>query len=143
MKLLSYIFRSIVIVAMFVVSTGNGMAQTQYYNGNKYKIIASFDTTKFIIKKGDVISKTLKIVNMGDQLLRFSLSLTFPNEWRTLNPRDRQYELPAGDSIFVPVRIIPLGKIRGSMSYLIYAYIINGDDLPIASSYFLASRKKG
>ncbi|MBL4657098.1 MAG: hypothetical protein JKX73_03800 [Flavobacteriales bacterium] len=142
MKHFSYILRLIVIVITIVVSTGNAMAQTKYFNGNKYQIIVEFDTTKFIISKGEVISKTLKIVNNGNEPLRFSLDLTFPKEWRTLNPRDRQYDLPAGDSIFVPIRIIPLGKTKGNTSYLIYAYIINGDQVPIASSYFLASRKK-
>ena len=141
MKRTYYISKIVLAVVMAIGFASGISAQTRYY-GDKYQITAEFDTTKFIIKKGDVISKVLKIINTGDNMLTFYLDLTHPNEWQSMNPRDREYRLAGGDSIFIPVRIIPMGKIRGNTSYLIYAYIINGDQIPVASAYFLASRKK-
>jgi len=127
---------------ILIVALANGLsAQTSYY-GNKYNITATFDTTKFVISRGKVISKTLKIVNLGTNTMKFSLNLTHPAEWRSLNPREREYNLAGGDSIFIPVRIVPMGRIRGNTSYLIYAYVVNTVAVPVASAYFLATRRK-
>ena len=106
------------------------------------KIQAKFDTLPFNLKEGEIISKTLKVINNSGKKLSFTIDLTIPADWKTLNNRGKRFELENADTFFIPVRIMPVGKIRGNTKYLINAYILENDSLPVAANHFFAIREK-
>lgn len=106
------------------------------------KIIAQFDTFPLLLKPGEIISKTLQIINGTENEFTFSISLTHPGEWKALTNTERIYTLPSMDTFFLPVRIVPQGKIQGNTKYLIYAYVKNDKNTPVASAHFLAAKQK-
>lgn len=106
------------------------------------KIIAKFDTLPYRLKEGQIISKTLRVDNKSSKSLTFTVDVIFPPKWKTLNSRSRNYTISPGDSIFVPVRIIPHGKIIGNTKYLINAYVLELDSTPVATSHFYVIREK-
>lgn len=106
----------------------------------KRKVVAQFDTIPFQLVVGEMISKTLIVVNNDQTPLSFSVNVSIPENWRSLTDRTEKYVVEAGDSIFVPVRIVPIGKIRGNTKYLINAYILKDDSLPVTAAYFYVLR---
>ncbi|MBN8703577.1 MAG: hypothetical protein J0M08_10960 [Bacteroidetes bacterium] len=106
------------------------------------KIFARFDTLSMSIREGEIISKTMRVDNRTSKTLDFSVDISYPAGWKTLNNRKKLYTVLPGDSLFVPVRIIPHGKIRGNTKYLINAYILEKDSTPVATGYFYTSRER-
>lgn len=106
------------------------------------KIVAQFDTFPVIFKQGEIISKTLQVINGTEKEFTFSINITYPGAWKLLTNSEKIYSLEPGDTFFIPIRIVPHGKIQGNTKYLIYAYIINEKNVPITSDHFLAEKQK-
>lgn len=106
------------------------------------KIIAQFDTNNLIIQPGEIISKLLQVINGTDKQVIFTINLTYPGGWKQLTNPEKQFSLNPGDTFFIPVRIVPQGKIQGNTKYLIFAYIINENNVPVAGAHFLAEKQK-
>lgn len=106
------------------------------------KIIAQFDTFPLLLKPGEIISKTLQVINGTESEFTFSLSITFPGGWKALTNTERIYTISPLDTYFIPIRIVPQGKVQGNTKYLIYAYVKNEKNTPVASAHFLAAKQK-
>jgi len=106
------------------------------------RIVAKFDTIPYELKEGQIISKTLRLDNKGTKPLSVSIEVAYPPSWKVLSSRAKLYTLETGDSIFLPVRIIPYGKIKGNTKYLINAYVLEKDSTPIAVASFYVIREK-
>jgi hypothetical protein len=106
------------------------------------KIVATFDTIPYNLKEGDIISKTLKIQNNSGKPFSFTVEVDHPPQWKTFNSRSRLYSVNTGDSIFIPVRVVPVGKILGNTKYRINAYVFEQDSTPVATDHFYVVRNK-
>lgn len=106
------------------------------------KIDARFDSTSAELIEGEIISKTLRVKNNSGKELSFTIDVTYPAGWKAMNTRDRMFTVAAGDSIFVPVRLVPMGKLRGNTKYLISTNLMEKDSTPVAAAYFYCIRNK-
>jgi len=99
----------------------------------------SFIKNETEIEKGQIISNVLLVRNSAADSLQFYVSLNYPRQWRALFNPDKLYVIPPGDSLFIPVRIIPGTLMKGDTKYFINAYIEDKNRRQVASIYFFAS----
>jgi hypothetical protein len=120
-------------------------AQENKINGNglfNTSIEASFLQKEVVIVKGQIISNVLRIKNSSEQPISLYANLNFPSNWKTLFNSDKLYTIPAMDSIFIPVRIIPAYMMFGNTKYYINVFIEDENRSQIAMDYFFGSTKK-
>lgn len=60
-----------------------------------------------------ISSNIVKINNNTDKPRQFVLSTMNPSAWKVMGSRERRISIAARDSAFIPVRIIPLGEVKG------------------------------
>lgn len=79
----------------------------------------------------DVVSNVVRATNQTSRPIRFVLDLASPFGWRVVNNLEKVYQVNAGDSLFIPVRLIPSRETVGNVSYFISAtaYTEFGDAL--------------
>lgn len=108
----------------------------------KKSFVAEFVQREVELKKSEIVSNVLKIVNTGSKPVSFYLDVNHPLKWKTLTNTTKLMEVKAGDTMFIPIRVIPGTEFKGNMSYLINAFITNEEGKQIASDLFFASTKK-
>lgn len=121
-------------------------AQVKVFNTSNANIKSTL-TTKFanddlFFNKGEIISNVLKIRNNSSGIVKFTVDLSVPDDWKTFNKSNKLYTLSSGDSIFIPVRIIPIELSKGSTKYMISAFISSDEGEQLGYSFFLAHTHK-
>jgi hypothetical protein len=96
----------------------------------------------FEYKDGEMISSVACIKNFTDSSQTLKLSIDLPQNWRTLTKTTKTYTLLSGDSVFVPIRIIPEKEIGGNVRFLIDLFLTNQDNEQAASSYIWIYTKR-
>jgi hypothetical protein len=94
------------------------------------------------LKKGEIVSNVLRVVNASDKTVSFYIDISHPLKWKTLTNTTKLYETKPGDTLFIPVRVIPATEFKGNMSYLINVFITNEDGKQLTSDLFFASTQK-
>jgi hypothetical protein len=90
-----------------------------------------------------VISNVLKVKNNSDKNCVFTLHLSFPSGWKTINDSKKEYTLIPNDSVFIPVRLLTNNKAaKGGIKYNIMAFISTNEGRQMAVSNFLAGHPK-
>jgi len=107
---------------------------------------SSFDV-KFMqgeieFKQNEIVSNPLRIYNSSRKDAVLSLEMSAPPGWTMLRKGARIIEVAAGDSVFVPTRLIPKGKVEGNTKYSINAMLRTEDGLPMAVANFFCFTKK-
>ena len=93
--------------------------------------------------RGQLVSNILKITNTDSTELLFKVSVSHPEKWKILGDKLKVYTLSPSDSLFLPVRIVPLGKIKGNTKYIISAYIFDiQTNEPVISTSFYVRKPK-
>jgi hypothetical protein len=106
-------------------------------------VLIDFRFKEYLIEESQIISNLILVYNNGQEPLEFNLNVTYPGGWKLLTSTEKIHVVNASDSIFIPLRIIPLGKIKGNTKYYLNAYIINvQNQVPIKSASFAAFKKK-
>ncbi|MCC7232779.1 MAG: hypothetical protein IT242_07545 [Bacteroidia bacterium] len=96
-------------------------------------IQAEFVKNNTVQNSGEVASNVLRIVNYTSMPSDFLLLYSVPANWEILGLAERKIHLEAGDSTFVPVRVIPGGDTKGNTSYIISAVLESGEGVRFAS----------
>jgi hypothetical protein len=94
------------------------------------------------LKKSEIVSNVLRIINASDKPVSFYIDISHPLKWKTLTNTTKLYEAKAGDTLYIPVRVIPGTEFKGNMSYLINVFITNEEGKQLSSDLFFASTKK-
>lgn len=90
-----------------------------------------------------VISNVLKIKNNTTKEFIFTMKISFPSGWRTLNSSEKTYTLPPNDSLFIPTRLLTSNKSAlGGTKYNINVFIATNEGRQLAVVSFLAGRPK-
>ncbi len=108
------------------------------------KIISTILNKTMFFETGQGITNVLKVIN-NDSLSNFNFNLivAHPEGWRFLGNKFSNYTINPLDSIFLPIRIIPYGKVKGNTKYIINTYLFDSDDkLTVSSNYFFAKKPK-
>ncbi len=92
------------------------------------KIGLSFKSEQTTIKSNELASNLLKVVNGSDKKLGFFLSLNLPAGWVSVKSQDSLYQVDAGDSLFIPVRLVFKGREEGHVNFLISASLLSEPD---------------
>jgi hypothetical protein len=130
-----HIIRILILALLFLLYFNKTGAQIR-------KLEIAFQTKEFELKKGDVISNVLRIVNTGESTDSFSISIDYPAGWKLLFNTDLLYTCKPSDTLYIPVRIVPLGKGSGNSRYMISAFAASTDDLDLGQDIFWAFTKK-
>lgn len=93
---------------------------------------------------GESVSNILKVTNKdSSNTLTFKLSVAHPENWRFLGDKLKVYSLSPKDSLFLPIRIIPFGKIKGNTKYIISCYLYDVDNrVTISSNFFFVKKPR-
>lgn len=102
------------------------------------KLSTEFKHNQLTLEAGEIASNLLKITNNTKGPLPFWVTISAPNGWKATATLDKKYTLDGGDSIFIPVRIIPPGLISGNTTYYINAFITDEEDVLITRDNFYA-----
>ncbi|MBD00640.1 MAG: hypothetical protein CL841_04730 [Crocinitomicaceae bacterium] len=103
----------------------------------------NFVNTEIEFYRGQIVSNILKITNTDSIELLFKVSISHPEKWKILGDKFKVYSLSPSDSLFLPVRIVPLGKIKGNTKYIISGYIFDiKTNEPIISTSFYVKKPK-
>ena len=89
------------------------------------KVSVTFRDSKSDIKSSELASNMLKVVNSSEKMLSFYVNLSLPQGWTSLKSSDVLYQLEAGDSLFIPVKIAVNPNEEGNISYLIIASLVS------------------
>jgi hypothetical protein len=127
------------IFLFFLFLTKSNSSFTQYENISS-KIL--YKNCEFY--SGESVSNILKVTNKdSSNTLNFKLSVAHPENWRYLGDKLRVYSLLPNDSVFLPVRIIPYGKIKGNTKYVISCYLYDVDNrVTISSNFFFVKKPR-
>jgi len=89
------------------------------------------------------ISNVLKIYNAGPTTVRVKVKTTNPSGWKGLNNPEKQINVPVGDTVYVPVRLIGnSSRVRGGIRYNFNAIITVVETGQVYSAAFLAGKPK-
>jgi len=82
----------------------------------------------------EVASNVLRIVNTTGRRSIFNLDFAYPAGWTTLTNPEKVYNVADGDTLFVPVRMIPPKGAQGNVNYFINATAFMTNGVPLASA---------
>jgi len=104
-------------------------------------LVVKFLQKDALIKEEDILSNTLSIVNNTDLSIDFSLNVNIPYNWTDISDNG-QHHLNPGDSIFIPIHVIPASEVKGGTEYVINAFLVSKQGNQLASGYFFAHTQK-
>jgi hypothetical protein len=81
-----------------------------------------------------VASNVLVAKNGTSRRMNFILDVSSPAGWQTLIDREKIYSVAAGDSLFIPIRIIPQKSAEGNVNYFVNASALSTQYIPLAST---------
>lgn len=117
--------------ALFLLSCVVSQAQNNVVaNGFTLSFIKS-STTGTV---DQVASNVLIAKNRTSRRLNFILDISSPAEWQTMIDREKIYSVAAGDSLFIPVRLIPQKDAEGNVNYFVNASALSTQYIPLAST---------
>ncbi|MDA9563332.1 hypothetical protein N9R81_01500 [Flavobacteriales bacterium] len=124
-----------------MLNTTRAFCQSENDQGGLY---AKFDTSQVVLQQGEAVANKLLVTNRStNESFRFMVRVNHPASWKELGGGVRIYSIEPGDTFYIPIRLIPNGKILGRAKYLITAYVIEEQkNVPVTSSYFMAEKPK-
>lgn len=126
------------LVLAFCAST----AHAQLSNVDASKIQVDFREREIEFFNSEIVSNPMKVVNRSATTVSFTLEASLPPGWSSLSRSTRIYTLAAGDSTFIPFRVIPKGSLIGNTKYAINVMLRTDDGLPVGVTSFFCFTKK-
>ena len=94
------------------------------------------------LKKGQIISNVLKIINHADIPLNFSVDAIFPGGWKRIGSKNKIHIAKPKDTVFVPIIILPTKLINGNTEIIVNTFIIDEDGQQIGNNFFTLTTTK-
>lgn len=103
-----------------------------------------FTFKKALVKfsKGEMISNVLCVQNNKNNEVKFYADLSIPNNWSALIQKNKLYTVAPGDSVFIPVHILPKINLKGSSRFLFSVYLYNENNEPYGFTFFYGETMK-
>jgi hypothetical protein len=106
-------------------------------------IKVSLDTTEVSFINGRAVTNKLIVYNSNDIKKTISVNVSHPESWKFLGDKFKVYEIDPLDTIFIPIRVIPLGSVKGGTKYVISCIVRDVDkNMAVASAYFYVKKPK-
>ena len=100
-----------------------------------------FTNEKMELKKGEVISNVLTVINKTAEEQIFMIDILFPAGWMNLTD-NKAYKLQPDEKVFIPVILIPQRMMNSNTEIIINTFLVNQEDEQLASGYFTMYTKK-
>lgn len=100
-----------------------------------------FNQDKKELKKGEIITNVMEIINNSSESQRFIVDILAPGGWRNFT-EEKIFELGPQEKAFLPVLLIPTGLMNSNTEIIINTFLINDRDEQIATNYFTLFTKK-
>ncbi len=106
------------------------------------KLITRFAKEIVEFEKGELIANVFIVTNNLPEKQRFYIDFTIPNEWKVISKNHKLYELEPGDSLIVPVHIVPREKFKGNTRFMFYAFLSDEKGKNLGMNFFYGLIKK-
>jgi len=104
-------------------------------------LTAKFVQRDVIIKQEDILTDVISVINYSDSPVDFTINVNVPFSWTDISDAG-SHHLNPGDSIFIPIRIMPASYIKGGTEYVINVFLLSPTGGQIATDYFFAHTQK-
>ena len=94
------------------------------------------------LKKGQIISNVLKIINHADIPLNFSVDAIFPGGWKRIDSKNQIHTAKPKDTVFIPIIILPTKLVNGNTEIIVNTFIIDEDGQQIGNNFFTLTTTK-
>lgn len=105
------------------------------------QVNAFFSNENMELKKGEIISNVLTVINKTAEEQIFMVDILFPAGWMNLTD-NKAYKLQPEEKLFIPIILVPQKMMNSNTEILINAFIVNQEDEQLSSSYFTMFTKK-
>jgi len=106
-------------------------------------VISSFKSDSVNLKASErFITNALSVKNNKKETIKFSVEVVFPSSWKKIGAAETIYEVNSGDSIIIPIRIIPNNNTKDGSTVNIQALIVDQDLILLSDASFKVLRKK-
>ena len=105
------------------------------------QVNAFFNTEMMELKKGQVISNVLQVVNKTAEEQIFMVDILYPAGWMNLSD-NKAYKIQPDEKIFIPVILIPQRMMNSNTEILVNTFLVNQEDEQLAATYFTLFTKK-
>jgi len=142
-------FTWLVVLAFLVVSK-KGVSQNNTTSKNldtipfiRYgQVSTKFSKPTEELKKGQIISNVLKVINHADIPLNFSVDAIFPGGWKRIGSKNKIHTAKPKDTVFVPIIILPTKLVNGNTEIIVNTFIIDEDGQQIGNNFFTLTTTK-
>ncbi len=86
---------------------------------SQFGIDADFVQNNTSITPNEVASNVFRLKNNTNRIVGFRIKCSVPSGWEILGQKDKIFEIPANDSIFLPIRVVPDKFVKGGTSYIV------------------------
>ncbi|MCX7861702.1 MAG: hypothetical protein N2449_01755 [Bacteroidales bacterium] len=123
-------------------SPNNTLTSSNNLRNNNGKIHTRFLQQVVEFQKGELIANVLVVTNISSEKLKIYIDYTIPVEWKVIAKNHKLYEIEVGDSLIVPVHIIPREKFKGNTRFMFHAFITDEKGNHLGTNYFYGLLKK-
>lgn len=116
--------------------------QTISQNKSENKLTTRFVKSVVEFQKGELIANVFIVTNNLSEKQKFYIDFTIPTEWKVIAKNHKLFELEPGDSIIVPVHIIPREKFKGNTRFMFYAFLTDEKGKSLGMNYFYGLIKR-
>ncbi|NSW45039.1 MAG: hypothetical protein HPY79_04415 [Bacteroidales bacterium] len=109
---------------------------------NSNKLVTRFANQIVEFKKGELISNVFIVTNNLPNVQKFYIDFTIPIEWKVIAKNHTLYELQPGDSLIIPVNIIPRERFKGNTRFMFYAFLSDEKGKNLGMNFFYGLIKK-
>lgn len=140
-----------IVIALFFISVNsygqygygygyqNGKNPINAISVNSLKLSCKLDT--ITISEGDVVSNIVSVMNRGAITEQFSIEVGIPYKWKQVIKSRKTYEVAPGQTIYLPVRIVP-DELIGNTLFQIPVLCFNEAGKQLGNTTFLVTAKK-
>lgn len=100
-----------------------------------------FTNEKMELKKGEIISNVLTVINKTAEEQIFMVDILFPAGWMNLTD-NKAYRLQPEQKLFIPIILIPQRMMNSNTEIIINTFLVNQEDEQLSASYFTMFTKK-
>ena len=141
-KILKIIIKSLSFIILAALAFSPVNAQ-EMLSAKKRGIDVAFQNKRTSQLSNELASNTLAVKNNSTLDITFSISISSPNGWKVISRKNAYYTVSPGDSVFVPVNIIPQKISTGNVNHIISVALLDKDGSQFASAlWYLNIRKE-
>lgn len=128
------LWRLLSILLTVVITFCYGLNAQQTRNASVTGFTMQFVKDGTIGSVNQVASNVLRVINTTGRRSIFRLDVAYPVGWKNMADPEKVYNVANGDTLHIPIRMIPQKGSEGNVNYFINATAYTTSDIPLASA---------